>query len=445
MLVDGEHYPPVTRWAIDVARSRGYDVVGGLLIGGAEKLPATGPPDLGLPLAIADQDDLAGSLRRAIELHAAEVVLDLSDEPILGYRVRFSMASVALWCGVPYHGPDFRLEPPIANPPPSGLATLAVIGTGKRTGKTAIAGAAARRAAELGLDPVVVAMGRGGPPEPQVVEPGSVTVSRLLELARSGDHAASDFLEDAVTTGVVTIGARRAGGGLAGMPFATNVDEALALAAERSPGVVILEGSGASIPTVDWDAGVLVVPASCPLEFVRGYLGQYRLLRSDLAIVTMGAGSGSGPESEFEHFSALTAYLRSVLGDARCVVTDFRPVPLADVRGKDAFFATTAPGPVATRQVADLERDAGCRIVGWSARLADRAGLAEDLDGAHGYDVLLTELKAAAVDVAAERARARGAEVVFVDNRADVLEGAADLDSVLEEALELATSRSRRR
>jgi cyclic 2,3-diphosphoglycerate synthetase len=83
--------------------------------------------------------------------------------------------------------------------------------------------------------------------------------------------------------------------------------------------------------------------------------------------------------------------------------------------------------------------------VGWSARLADRAGLAEDLDGAHGYDVLLTELKAAAVDVAAERARARGAEVVFVDNRADVLEGAASLDTVLEATLELAVSRSRRR
>ena len=43
-------------------------------------------------------------------------------------------------------------------------------------------------------------------------------------------------------------------------------------------------------------------------------------------------------------------------------------------------------------------------VVGWSARLADRAGLAEDLDEADDYDVLLTELKAAAVDVACERA-----------------------------------------
>ena len=70
-------------------------------------------------------------------------------------------------------------------------------------------------------------------------------------------------------------------------------------------------------------------------------------------------------------------------------------------------------------------------MVGWSARLADRAGLAEDLDAADDYDVLLTELKAAAVDVGVERASARGAEVVFVDNRAVVVEGATDLDTAL--------------
>jgi cyclic 2,3-diphosphoglycerate synthetase len=168
-------------------------------------------------------------------------------------------------------------------------------------------------------------------------------------------------------------------------------------------------------------------------------------LRTDVAVVTMAHESVSG----LEHFSALTSHLRSVLGHARCVITDFQPEPLADVRGEDAFFATTAPEDVAARQAAHLERAFGCRIVGWSARLADRAALAEDLDRAHGYDVLLTELKAAAVDVAAERARARGAEVVFVDNRADVVGGAAALDTVLGVALDLsasrATARSRRR
>jgi predicted GTPase len=79
--------------------------------------------------------------------------------------------------------------------------------------------------------------------------------------------------------------------------------------------------------------------------------------------------------------------------------------------------------------------------VGWSARLADRAGLAEDLDAVQGYDVLLTELKAAAVDVGVGKARDRGAEVVFVDNRAEAAEGSVDLDTALGGVIDLALDR----
>ena len=70
---------------------------------------------------------------------------------------------MALARGVPYVGPDFRLDPPERLAPPLGTPTLAVFGTGKRTGKTAVAGEVARVAARRGLAPVVVAMGRGGP------------------------------------------------------------------------------------------------------------------------------------------------------------------------------------------------------------------------------------------------------------------------------------------
>jgi cyclic 2,3-diphosphoglycerate synthetase len=84
-------------------------------------------------------------------------------------------------------------------------------------------------------------------------------------------------------------------------------------------------------------------------------------------------------------------------------------------------------------------------VVGWSARLADREGLARELDGAEGYEVLLTELKAAAVDVACERALARGAQVVFVDNRAVAVEGEPDLASALRETIELAVERNNNR
>ncbi|GIU96289.1 MAG: 2,3-diphosphoglycerate synthetase [Actinomycetota bacterium] len=439
VLVDGEHYPPVTRWAIAAARERGYEVVLALVVGGGEKV-GSAPLELGVPTR-SSGPDRAEALAAVIRELRPEVVLDVSDEPVLGYRERLALASTALRLGVAYAGADFRLEPPAAEPAPAGVPTLAVIGTGKRTGKTAIAGELARAASRRGLDPIVVAMGRGGPPEPQVAEAGAVTLPALLELVRRGEHAASDYLEDALTTGVTTIGARRAGGGLAGAPFATNVPEAVAIAAARRPGVVILEGSGSAIPPVAWDAGILVVPATCPVEYVRGYLGPYRLLRSDLAVVTMAANPASGSR----HLSDLTSYLRRSLGDDGVILTEFHPVPLADVRGKDAFFATTAPDDVAARQVERLQAEHGCRVVGWSARLADRSGLEADLARAEGFDVLLTELKAAAVDVAAERAIARGADVVFVDNRAEVIEGPAELGGVLEATLELAATRARGR
>jgi cyclic 2,3-diphosphoglycerate synthetase len=440
VLVDGEHYPPVTRWGIEVARTKGYEVVAALFVGGIEKLPASGePPDLGTPVVpVVGEPSVA--LARAIDELRPDGVLDLSDEPILGYRERMELAAVALARGVAYLGPDFRLDPPIVGPPLD-VATIAVIGTGKRTGKTAIAGELARVAAAMDANPVIVAMGRGGPPEPQVALAGSVALDRLLELVASGEHAASDYLEDAVTSGVTTVGARRAGGGLAGAPMATNVREAAELAVGLGAGVVVLEGSGSAVPPIPWDAGVLVVPASAPPEYLGGYLGPYRLLLSDLVVFTMSDSPHAGPENT----SALRSHVQRLRGDARLIVTRFEPHPLDDVRGKDVFFTTTARGAAATGQIASLEAAHGCRVVGWSDNLADRGRLTQDMDGARRYEVLLTELKAAAVDVACRKALERGAEVVFVDNRAVVVEGDTDIHAALRGTIDLARQRRAKR
>jgi len=438
VLVDGEHYPPVTRWGIALARERGLDPVAALLLGGIEKLRPGVEPDFGIPLRRAGAS-ARDALAAAIDDLDPQGVLDLSDEPILGYRERLELACVALARGVVYLTPDMRLDPPVEGPMLD-VPTLAVFGVGKRTGKTAIAGEAARVAAAADLHPVVVAMGRGGPPEPQVAPAGSVGLGRLLEIARRGEHAASDYLEHAVTTGVTTIGARRVGGGLGGRPYATNVREAAELAVELEAGVVILDGSGAALPPVPWDAGVLVVPAGLPPEYLGGYLGPLRLLLSDLVVVTMGYSPAG-----LENLPSLRSHVERLCGDARLIVTDFEPLPLGDVRGRDVFFTTTAPVAAAERQAKDLEATQGCRVVGWSARLADRAGLAQDLDGAEAYEVLLTELKAAAVDMACDRALAAGAEVIFVDNRAVVVEGDADLPSALRETIGLAGERRKNR
>jgi cyclic 2,3-diphosphoglycerate synthetase len=280
-------------------------------------------------------------------------------------------------------------------------------------------------------------MGRGGPGEPQIARAGSVTVKGLLELLAEGHHAASDYLEDALTSGVTTVGARRVGGGLAGAAFATNAREAARLAVREGAGLVILEGSGAAVPPLPWDAGVLVAPAGVPEEYLRGYLGPYRLLRSDLVLITMASGPKAGPE----HLSTLKSHVHRWHEDARFVVSDFEPVPLGDVRGKTVFLTTTAPEGVAQRHVGMLEASTGCKVVGLSARLADRAGLAKDLQQAGGYEVLLTELKAAAVDIACRAAIDRGAGVVFLENRAVAVDGHPSVSEALADVVQLAVHR----
>ncbi len=113
VLVDGEHYPPVTRWAISAARAVGHEVLGALLVGGIEKLGAGEIPELGVPLRVSGPSAMS-SLAEALDDLRPDAVLDLSDEPILGYRERMELAAVALARGVPYLGSDFRLDPPIA-------------------------------------------------------------------------------------------------------------------------------------------------------------------------------------------------------------------------------------------------------------------------------------------------------------------------------------------
>jgi len=437
-LVDGEHHPPVTRWAIEVAARDGLTVVAALLAGGAEKLGVDRDLDLGGVPLLRGGTNLTAALGAALDEVRPEAVLDLSDEPVIGNELRMELAAVTLARGLPYLGPDFRLDPPVTGESLP-AATIAVIGSGKRVAKTAIGGHLARLAAAAGHHPVVVAMGRGGPPEPEVAGPEDVTLEALLARAARGGHAASDFLEDALTSGVTTVGARRAGGGLGGRPYATNVAEAAAVAVRLGGDPVILEGSGSSMPGVPWDAGALVVPAGHPAHLLGGHLGPLRVLLSDLVILTMGVGP-NGPEN----LSALDSHVRRLRPDVSVAIAELHPVPLLNVRGKDAFFATTASPTGADRLGEDLARTAGCRVVTVSAHLAEPEALRRDLSSAPAFDVLLTELKAAAIDVAAPMALERGAEVVFVENRPTAA-GGDDLDESLRDLVRTARERAARR
>lgn len=410
-LVDGEHYPAVVR---DALAQLPYEFVGAVLVGGTEKLRGD-DLDYGVPLA--------ATVEAGIESHRPEIVVDLSDEPVLGPVERFALASRVLRLGVPYAGADFRLDPPPLEP--FALPSIAVVGTGKRVGKTALTGHLARLLSRS-RRVVVVAMGRGGPPAPEVVAVRP-TVEELVALSRAGRHAASDHLETAALVGVETVGCRRCGGGLAGAPFASNVAEGAQVAAALAPELVIFDGSGAAIPPIATDRVLVAVAGHQPPAVAAGYLNAYRLLRADLVVVTM-AEAGSGWEGVRDAVRAVVA------PRVRVLPTVLRPRPLVDVRGRSvAYFCTAAPA-AHEALAGHLTEVHGARVVHVSGNLADRGALRGELERVRA-DVLLVELKAAAVDVVAEFGLAQGVEVGLVANDVEAVGDGPDLDELL---LELA-------
>ena len=423
-LVDGEHYPPVVRAAIEQASGES-DVVAALLLGGTEKLD--GRPEYGVPLERVDGDAGAAMVELA-RRYGADRVIDLSDEPVLDERGRFRLAAAALAAGLEYVGADFEFRPPPRLP--AGLPALAIIGTGKRIGKTAVSGYAARLLAAR-RRVVVVAMGRGGPPAPQLVDGAAerVGVADLLARARAGEHAASDYLEDAALAGVATVGARRCGGGLAGAPYLSNVEEAVALARGLDPELILLEGSGAAIPPVAGDRTVLVTSATRPPDELQDGLGPYRILVSDMLIVTMCEPPLAAPEQ----VDAIRAAAAAVRPGLPVVPTVFRPAPAEPVAGERVALFTTAPQPVHAALAAELGREHGADVAAVVGSLSDRVALRADLErpDVRGAGVYLTEIKAAAIDVVAEAAAARGVRVVFCDNRPRSLPDGPDLDDAL--------------
>jgi cyclic 2,3-diphosphoglycerate synthetase len=363
--------------------------------------------------------------------------VDLSDEPVLGYRERFLLASAALAEGARYVAADTEIRPQrFARL--QAMPALAVIGTGKRVGKTAVSGWLARRlqqrlAARGGV--LVVAMGRGGPPEPEVI-PAAVGLQDLLAASRRGLHAASDCYEDAALAGVPTLGCRRCGGGLAGAAFDDNVRAALPLVEASGAALAVLEGSGAVVPPVVCEACLCVAGAGQPVDYVAGYLGTYRLLLSDALVLTQCEPPFAGEAA----VDAVVAAALAVKPDLRIVTTVLRPRPAEPVRGRRVAFFTTAPAEAAERLARSLEEDFGADVVLVSTALADRARLAADVTRAAGEaEVFLSEIKAAAVDVVAEAAAAAGREFVFCDNEPVSLRG--DLAATVDELAGLAESR----
>ena len=409
-LIDGEHYPPVVLDAMRSVRdSLGAEGVAAAFLGGTEKLKEG--TDYGLPL-VADRDPVS-AVGKALSEHDVDVVVDLSDEPVIGYRERMRIASLVLRAGARYVGSDFEFRPPELRAV-STKPSLAVIGTGKRVGKTAISGYLARLLAREGFDPGVVSMGRGGPPHPEVIEGHKMEVGSdyLLEALGRGAHAASDYYETAALSRVTTVGCRRCGGGLAGEPFVSNVLEGAEIANGLDTRVTVFDGSGAALPPVAVERRVLVAGAHQDPEYIVGFLGTYRLLVSDLLLLTM----SEEPMASEERVNHLVEAVLEIKPDLTVIPTVFRPRPVGEIEGLRVAYVSTAPPAVLDKLALHLEKHYGCEVLSTSGNLSDRKRLVADLDGMSGNTAYLTEIKAAAVDVVTQRGSDEGKPVVYCDN-----------------------------
>ena len=439
-LVDGEHYLPVTKSALDLLDSLEHnEIVAVIFIGGTEKLREVSEEGISEKLERPvhfgeDHHKIPYKLiGQMIDEYDADVVMDLSDEPIVDYSKRFKLATVTLEKGIPYEGPDFKFDP-LTEHDVLKKPSLKILGTGKRIGKTAVSAYAARLIHNRKYNPCIVAMGRGGPEKPEIVRGDLIklTPEYLMEQSDKGVHAASDHWEDALMSRILTIGCRRCGGGMLGDVFLTNMKKGAELANDVDADFVIMEGSGAAIPPIKTNRHIVLVGLNQPIENIKSYFGPFRIKLADLVILTMCEEPMASPEKVKE----VEEFIKDINPEAEVISTVFRPKPVDDIGGKNILFATTAPDSIKDVLVSYLEENYGCKVVGTTSHLSNRPLLQKDIEKyIDEADIMLTELKAAAVDVATKDALKAGLGVVYCDNIPKVCGGFGEEHQLLQNAI----------
>ncbi len=416
-LIDGEHYIPVLKGALDYVRRsyRDLDLVAAVFLGGTEKIgtPEDVKQALDIPVVLGRGSPPIREIVEAVKQYRVDVVIDMSDEPVVDYEKRFMIASALMAAGVRYVGADFEFKPIdfqyVAEHP-----SLKCIGLGKRVGKTAISMYTAYILKQMGRRPCVVKAARGGPEKPTALfgDRIELTPEYLLSEADKGKHAASDYYEEALMAKIVAVGARRCGGGMVGKPFYSTEVEAVKYANTLPIDFIIVEGSGTTVPAVYTDATELVISALTPSEHVSSFFGPYRVKISELIVITMAEDYNRGKAEELEKL------VKELNPDAMVSQVVLRPKPLGDVRGRKIVYASVAPEEALEKAIIPyIEEKYGAEVVGYTRWLSNRPKLRRDLEELlPKAEMLVTELKAAAVDVATRMALNMGKEVVYVWN-----------------------------
>ncbi len=412
-LIDGEHYPDVTHDAIEKLRDVfAGDVVGIIFLGGTEKLIMDDPEQyFGKKLFVIKE--LCCDFLKALDYFKPDIAYDLSDEPVVDYQIRMQIASYCFSRNCSYMGPDFLFEKnnkklEISKP------SISIIGTGKRIGKTAISSYIATMLVKNGVDVCVMAMGRGGPKYPQVIRGQDIEITPqfLLSVSKKGFHASSDYMEDALTSRVTTIGCRRCGGGFGGQIFLTNIKKGIEEIEKIGPQLALVEGSGASVPDIRTDAAVCVIGAAQNWESIIGYLGLYRIMIADMVLITM----CEEPLASKQKIHFLKNQIKKLNPEAVVFCSVFRPYPLSDIANKKIMIAMTAKHDIKAGMKNYIEEKYRCSVTDISFNLSNRKLLRKDLENAGSYDTILTELKAASVDLVTDYAFRNQKSIVYMNN-----------------------------
>ncbi len=421
-LIDGEHHPQVTYDSLEKLKKYYAGKFAGLIfMGGTEKLVVDDLENyFGEKICIVE--DIDTDFIEALNFFKPDIVYDLSDEPIVNYTIRMKVASFCFVKSCSYMGPDFLFEYEKKDIACS-IPTISIIGTGKRIGKTAISAYLSKIFADRNKNICVVTMGRGGPRQPQILKGGAVNITPeyLLKLSKNGMHASSDYIEDALVSKLTTVGCRRCGGGFGGEVFLSNVKEGVAVAENLNPDLIVIEGSGASLPDVKTDANICIIGAYQSWESIVGYLGIYRLMISDLIIITM----CEEPLADKKKIDFLKNEIAKINPHAKIIKTVFRPNPLSSISGKKVLVVMTAKEEAGPKIKNYLEEKYNCQVSNMTFNLSNRKELRKDLKRFCNYDTILTELKAASVDVVTDFAFKNKKAIVYLNNVPVVLNGSA--------------------
>ena len=293
-VIDGEHYADVVRAALEELP---YEFVAAVLVGGVEKL--RGGEEYGVPLVEnldAARRVRAGARRRPLRRAGAPAAAAAA-----------SWRAVRSPLGLRYLGPDFDFEPPRYEP--FALPSLAVIGTGKRIGKTALTGQLAR---VLSRDRERRRR-RDGPRRPRRARADRGARRRSTACWSSpgpADTPPPTTWRRQRWPASVRSGAVGAAEGWPARSRRSNVADGARLAEELAPDLVVFDGSGAAVPPVATDRRILVTSGA---QDVRAGLNAYRVLVSDL-VVAIGVDDDAGrgdPRAQGRSPSFVASYVSS--------------------------------------------------------------------------------------------------------------------------------------